>query len=130
MKFKGQIYLIVIIIALLAIFAQNVINLFSGCTSIAKKFENMDLAIAYEKDFSMQLASDGYSVENQVWSVEKQDQGCILQFDVYVFNTKTFRRGWIHGDRFFVNKQERKVYPLSDGAQLFIDANDFDTVMH
>ena len=123
MKTKGLIYAVVLVIALSIILVQGAVNQISGCTkSLLSKFESLELVSTYKENYIQQLQKDGYRVENSVWEIKKQGDGCVVEFAAYAYQLSTTRRVWYHGDKFLINLKDKKIYPQSEGAELFINA--------
>ena len=124
MRTKGLIYLIVLILAIIAICVTNLVNNLSGCNGdILERFERTDLAKKYQEAFLQQVlqGSDPSKVLNyrgSQWEINKSGDGCKVQIRATLYVLKFY---YYYGDEFFINLKEEKVYPLGEGSFVFLD---------
>jgi hypothetical protein len=126
MKSKIMIFLAIILIALIVGGIQSVKKNMSGCSNdLLSRFKNLELAKVYQNEYLKQVNIPNYvETIDYYWEIEKQGDGCKIQFLVSYFFGKWH---FISGDEFFINLRDQSVYPLSDGARQFVDDYGFDT---
>lgn len=112
------------VIGLIILLIQFIVNNLGGCiNSLQNKFEETDLAKNYSAAY-MDYINSKYQVYSKTanWTIEKQGNGCKVEASISAYhgaqNTK------FTGDSFFINLEERTIYPISDGAKLFLEHYD------
>lgn len=128
MRTKGAIYLIVIIIAGVYALISTGVNNLVGCNDkLLSRFEDLELANAYQDFYVYQLQNENpnFIINNYGWYIEKYSDNCKVEFRVSGKDSRSIKSTVYLGDEFLVNKKEGRVYALSEGAREFLDLTNF-----
>ena len=94
----------------------------AGCThSVLDHFKNTVLASEYSNMYLYYLRTKYKSSSfSQVdWSIERTNKGCTVSASSSLWTGRTTYQ--YNGDIFFINLSEKRIYPETEGAKLFMD---------
>jgi hypothetical protein len=136
MKYRGGCRAIALVLAvfisLIVFLFDTAANYISGCTpTLLQQFSSTDLAKQYVSDYKYQLDKEySYFTGNEPvnWDIKRTSGGCVISA-----SSTTGIGGRItiyHGDSFFINTSDHKIYPQSTGSQNFLDDYHFSTDLY
>jgi hypothetical protein len=118
---RGVLYIGATIIGLIILLIQFIVNNLAGCTNnLQNKFVQTELAKNYSAAY-IDYINSKYKIYSKTvdWAIEKQGNGCKVEASISSYfgakNTK------FTGDSFFINLEERTIYPISEGAKVFLE---------
>jgi hypothetical protein len=99
---------------------SNFNNAATPCTQgLLSKFEQHPVIEEYKNDYGLQLVAEGYNLGNSYWEINKQGDGCLVEF-LYDAQKPGQQNTLFHGDKFIIDPNINLVYPQSEGARTFL----------